>query len=105
MSNPINISFLYIVHQKCKLVVGLIDNIIAGGYVEETNSLTLHETPLGELNYRVAIEIAFNDNAPLPLPNEDIDASLVGHVIRSFVAWPKFLVIFDNIMVNILSSI
>ena len=63
-----------------------IDNIVAAGYVKETNSLTLHETPLGELNYRVALEIAFNDNAPLPIPNENISASLVGHVIRSFVA-------------------
>ena len=66
--------------------MGSIDNIIVVGYMEETNSLTLHGTPLGELNYRVAIEIAFNDNAPLPLPNEDIGASLVGHVIGSFVA-------------------
>ena len=62
-----------------------IDNNVAAGYVEETNSLTLHRSPLGELNYRVAREIALNDNAPLPLPNEDIGASLVGHVIRSFV--------------------
>ena len=34
----------------------------------------------------MAIEIAFNDNAPLPLPNENIGISLVGHVIGSFVA-------------------
>ena len=54
--------------------------------MEETNSLTLHGTPLGEHNYCVAIEVACNDNAPFPLPNEDIGASLVGHVIGSFVA-------------------
>ena len=60
--------------------MGSIDNIVAVGHVEETNSLTLHRTLLGELNYRVVIEIAFNDNAPFPLPNEDIGASLVGHV-------------------------
>ena len=65
----------------------------------------MEETPLGEHNYRVAIEIAFNDNAPLPLPNEDIGASLVGHVIESFVAWPKFLVIFDDMMINKFSFI
>ena len=51
----------------------------------------------------MAVEIAFNDNASLPLPNEDIGALLVGHVIGSFVAWPKFLIIFDDMMVNILS--
>ena len=73
--------------------------------MEETNSLTLHEIPLGKINYPMAIEIAFNDNAPLPLPNKNIGASLVGHVIGSFVAWPTFLVIFDDMMVNILSFI
>ena len=80
----------------------MIDNIVAVGYVEETNSLMLHGTSLGEHNYRVAVEIAFNDNAPLLLPNEDIGALLVGHVIGSFVAWSKFLVIFDGMMVNML---
>ena len=78
-------------------MVGSIDNIVATGYMEETNSLTLHGTPLGEHNYCVAIEIALNDNVPFPLLNEDIGASLVSHVIGSFVAWPKFLVIFDDI--------
>ena len=73
--------------------------------MEETNSLTLHGTLLGELNYHVAVEIAFNDNAHLPFSNEDIGVSLVGHVIRSFVAWQKCLFIFDDMMVNILSFI
>ena len=41
-------------------------------YVEETNSLTLHRTPLGELNYRVAVEITFNGNALLPLLNKEL---------------------------------
>ena len=53
--------------------------------MEETNSLTLHGTPLGEHNYHVVVEIAFSDNALLPLPNKEIGASLVGHVIGSFV--------------------
>ena len=81
----------------------MLDNIVLASYVEETNSLTLHGTPLGEHNYRVAVEIAFNDNAHLPLPNNNISASLIGHVIGSFVAWPKFLVLFDDMMVNTLS--
>ena len=102
--------FFILQHRKCKHAVGSIDNTIAAGYVEETNSFTLHgtplrehETPLAENAYHVAVEITFNDNAPLLLPNEDIGASLVGHVIGSCVAWPKFLVIFDDMMVNILS--
>ena len=83
----------------------MIDNIVAAGYMEETNSLTLHRTPSGELNYRMAIEIIFNDNTPISLPNKDIGASLVGHVIGSFVAWLKFLIILDDMIVNILSFI
>ena len=81
----------------------MIHNIVTPGYVEETNPLMMHGTPLEGYNYRVAIEIVFNNNAPLPLPNKDIGASLVGHVIGSFVVWPKFLVILDDMMVNILS--
>ena len=61
--------------------MSLIDYIVAAGYVEETNSLTLHGIPLGELNYCVVVEIAF----------EDIGTSLVGHVIGSVVVWPKYL--------------
>ena len=85
--------------------MGSIENIVAVGYVEETNSLTLDGTPLGEFNYHVAVEITFNDNALLPLPNKGIGASLVGHVIESFVAWPKFLIIFDDMMINKFSFI
>ena len=85
--------------------MGSVNNIVAACYVEETNSLTLYKTSLGENNYRVTIEIVFNDNAPLPIPNKDIGASLIGHVIGSFVAWSKVLVIFDDIVVNILSFI
>ena len=39
----------------------------------------------------------------LPLPYEDIGPSLLGHVIGSFVAWQKFFVIFDDMMVIYLS--
>ena len=85
--------------------MGLIDNIVTAGYLEETNSLTLYGTPLREHNYHVTVEITFNDNAPFPLPNEDIGALLVGHVIGSFIVWLKFLVIFDDMMVIIFSFI
>ena len=61
--------------------MGLTDNIVATSYVEETNFLMLHEAPLGDINYCVAVAIAFNNNAPLPLPNEDFGASLIGHLI------------------------
>ena len=84
---------------------GSIDNIVVASYAEETNSLMLHRTPFGELKYCVAMEISFNDNTSPPIPNEDIGASLIGLVIRSFVVWPKVLIIFDDMIVNILSFI
>ena len=71
--------------------------------MEETDCLTLHGTPLGDDNYCVVVEVAFNDNVPLPLSNEDIGATFIGHIIGSFIAWPKFLFIFYGMMVNILS--
>ena len=46
----------------------------------------VHGIPLGDYNYRAAIEVAFVKDAPLPIPNEDISATLVNHVIESFVA-------------------
>ena len=52
----------------------------------------------------MAVEVVFVDDAPLPIPNDDIGATLVGHVIGSFVAWPKSLVLFDDMMVIKLSS-
>ena len=52
----------------------------------------------------MAIEIAFVEGGPLPIPNEDIGATLLAHVIGSFVAWPKSLVLFDDMMVIKLSS-
>ena len=45
----------------------------------------------------------FVKDALLLIANEDISATLVGHIIGSFIAWPKFLVIYNDMMVNILS--
>ena len=59
--------------------------------------------PLGDDNYRVAIKVAFVKDAPLPILNDDIGATLVIHVIGSLVAWPKLLVIFSDMMVIKLS--
>ena len=63
----------------------------------------VHRIPLGDYNYHMAVEVVFVDDAPLLIPNEDISATLVSHVIGSFVAWPKSLVLFDDMMVIKLS--
>ena len=73
-------------HRKCLLAVGLIENIIVAGYIEDVYSVTVYGILLGDDNYRVAVEVAFVEGALLPIPNEGISATLVVHVIGSFVA-------------------
>ena len=84
-------------------MVGSIENIVTAGYVEDVYLVTIHGIPLGDDNYRVTVEVAFIEDAPLSILNNDIGATLVAHVIGSFVAWPKLLVIFDDMMVIKLS--
>ena len=91
-------------HRKCQLTVGSMKNIVAVGYVEDVYSITVHGILLGDDNYHVAVEFTFVEGAPLPILNEDISATLVVLVIGSFVAWPKSLVLFDDMMIIKLSS-
>ena len=81
----------------------MIENIIVVGYVEDVYTVTVYRIPLRDDNYHVAVEVAFVKDAPLPIPNEDISATLVNHVIGSFIAWPKSLVLFDDMMLIKLS--
>ena len=85
------------------LAVGLIENIVAAGYVKDVYLVTVHGIPLGDDKYHVAVKVAFVEDAPLPIPNEDISAILVNHVIGSFIAWPKSLVLIDYMKVIKLS--
>ena len=84
-------------------MVGSIDYIVAAGYVKDVYCLTVHGIPLGDDNYRVTVKVAFIEDAPLSILNNDIGLTLVAHVIGSYVAWPKLLVIFDDMMVIKLS--
>ena len=63
----------------------------------------VHGIPLRDDNYRVAVEVAFIEGAPLPIPNDNIDATLVVNVIGSFVAWPKSLN--DMMIIKLYSSL
>ena len=71
--------------------------------MEDANCLTVHGLSLGDDNYCVTIQVAFVEDASLLIPNEDIGATLVGHIVGSFIACQKFFVIFDDMMVNKLS--
>ena len=84
-------------------MVGSIDNIVVVGYMEDVYCLTVHGIPLGYDNYPVVVQVAFVEEASLLIPNEDLGAILVGYIVGPFIAWPKFLIIFDDMMVNKLS--
>ncbi|PON85049.1 hypothetical protein TorRG33x02_191490 [Trema orientale] len=75
-------------NRPCKLAVGSRDNIVAIEHIQDSLDRTLlHRREIGESNYRISIEIAFNHNAPLPIPNlDDPDILNVGLVLRSHVA-------------------
>ena len=62
----------------------------------------IHGTPLGELNYRGSINEVDPKyiNEPLPIPVGD-KMTMVGHAISLHVAWPKVLVIAEDILVSV----
>ena len=104
MSNPINIILsIYCSIKNASLRLDRLKKLLLLVMLEMY-------TPLRSMVYqrddncRVAIEVAFIENTPLPMPNENIGALLVVHVIGSFVAWPKSLVLFDDMMIIKLSS-
>ena len=84
--------------KPCKLVVESIDNIIGYGTVIENvapNS-AVHGVPLGIHNYRVSIDVCFDDDALLQIKILLEIKDLVG----SHIAWPRSLVIDDRVKVS-----
>ena len=67
-------------HRKCKLAVGSINIIVAARYVEDVYCLMVYGIPLGDDNYHVAVQVAFVEDALLPIPYKDFGAILVGHI-------------------------
>ena len=62
--------------------------------IEGTNR-TIHGQPLGETNYRVAVETVIMGHAHLPIPVRD-ELIYVADAQGAQVAWPKELVVFDG---------
>lgn len=86
--------YLKMQDKSCKLALGTIDNIVAHGSIIELDgpNATIHGIPLGKTNIRVAINVALNRTACLPIPVRD-ELITVGQAVGSQVAWPKNLVI------------
>ena len=87
--------------KPCKLAVESINNIIGYGTVIENvvpNSV-VHGVPLGIHNYRVSIDVCFDDDALLPITISD-DPVKVEDFVGSHVAWPPLLVFDDRVKVS-----
>ena len=82
--------------KKCKLLTD--SNIaVAEGLVIETNvkNPMIHGKPLGDMNYRVAVEVSIVGETPLPILVND-KMTTVFSALGSQVAWPKHLVMLGD---------
>lgn len=84
------------------LAVGSINNIVAYGTVVEMKSETIHGVPLAKDCLRVSIDMATNVAALLPIPVGD-ELVNVGQAVGSHVAWPRELIIVQQVKVIKLS--
>ncbi|KAL6189146.1 hypothetical protein ACLB2K_040536 [Fragaria x ananassa] len=82
--------------QRCNLVIGSLDNIVAEGTIVQvgvdSSSQTFHGVPLPAENIRVSVTKCLVDNALLPVPVKN-DILFVRDAIGTCVAWPKDWVI------------
>jgi hypothetical protein len=70
--------------------------MVGKGKVHNTQGEVLHHKPLPSGYLKVSIDIALEEGALLPIPDEVSDATLVGEAIGAFVAWPSRLVRIDD---------
>ena len=84
--------------KECKLAIDNLSNIVAIGQVEATQGL-IHSIKLGDSNYRVSVKKSIKGDALLPIPIGD-ELIQVSHVVGSYVAWPRHLVIFNDFQVK-----
>ena len=87
--------------KPCKLARESIANIIGYGTLIENvapNSV-VDGVPLGIHNYRVSIDVCFDDDALRPITIGD-DPVKVKDFVGSHVAWPRSLVIDDRVKVS-----
>lgn len=85
---------------KCLLAVGNLENIVANGLIMDNGSnpdRLIHGTSLGSENFKVQVlNIEANhESEQLPIPSGD-EMTLLSHALKSFIAWPKSLVIYEK---------
>lgn len=83
--------------------MGTTRKIVAYGSIIDLASKEVHGVPLGDANLRVAIDIAIDGQALLPIPVRE-ELKTVDDAVGSHVAWPKDLVIEYNDKVNIVRT-
>ena len=70
--------------------------MVGKGKVHNTLGEVLHHKPLPSGYLKMSINIALEEGALLPIPNEVSDATLMGEAIGVFVAWSSRLVRIDD---------
>ena len=70
--------------------------MIGKGKVHNTLGEVLHHKPLPSGYLKVSIDIALEEGALLPIPDEVSYATLVGEAIGAYVAWPSRLIRVDD---------
>ena len=70
--------------------------MVGKGKLHNTLGKVLHYKPLPSGYLKVSIDIALEEGALLPIPDEVLDATLVGEAIGAYVAWPSRLIRVDD---------
>ena len=70
--------------------------MVGKGKMHNTLGEVLHHKLLPAGFLKVSIDIALEKDAPLPLPDDISDATLVGETIGSYVAWSSNLICIDD---------
>src|SRR5262249_9561784 len=81
--------------QQCLLGVHGSSDIVAKGKVMDYGGpgAILHGRELGQGNYKVMVTVAFENDALVPCPTDEVET--VYDAVGGIVAWPSELVIFD----------
>ena len=67
--------------------------MVGKGTLYNEPGVLLHNLPLPPNHVKVRVDVAFEGDAPLPVPQEAADVMTVEQAIGTYVAWPNHLVV------------
>ena len=68
--------------------------MVASGQVDNRSNISnkVHNRSIPSGHAKVSINVVYESDAPLPVPNEDDDQYTVGAALGTYVAWPISLI-------------